>query len=610
MYRRVIWFSALVALVVAVSCSVAAATPTTVQLRVEGATSTIFEGRVTTDGHDVDGGDRTGLHPCDGTNAGAHPSPGPTVTATLADAGVPGGWHGTWNSGFSDFLIDAVAGENGSATSYWGTVRNFKPTDLGGCQEQVSAGDEVLFALGDIYAQRLLRLTGAMSAAPGETIKLMVTDGKTGDPVERATITGAPTPAITGADGSATIELTSLGVTRLKAAAPDSIRSNSLYVSVSPTGSSGVAQLPGASVRDSRAPLARITSPRHGATYRRGPRLLRGTARDDESGLTAVKLSLRRHVHGQQCRTWNAIRERFVGGGCGKKFFGIGSDSHWSYLLPSRLRPGRYILDVTASDRAANSETTFRQGQNRAIFYVRHSPRRSRTRASAARSGKVRVMVVGRTRTLAEARAVRAGTTVIRASGHRCKVGSSTPLAALIRTLRLSRTGYHVRDFGRCSSRSPSSSAQLFVDRVGSDRNARRDGWYYKVNDLAGSAGAADPAGIPGGRLRAGDRVLWLYCRFDVAAHSCQRSLRLTVSSTSLSLPASLGVTVRSFDDGGRARPVVGASVALGPVSSSTNRLGRAELRPPAAGRYLVEASSAGTIPAFPVSVEVVAPGA
>src|SRR5439155_15565406 len=107
---------------------------------------------------DVDGGDRMGLHPCDGTNAGAHPSPGPTVTATLADAGVPGGWHGTWNSGFSDFLIDAVAGENGSATSYWGTVRNFKPTDLGGCQEQVSAGDEVLFALGDIYAQRLLRL--------------------------------------------------------------------------------------------------------------------------------------------------------------------------------------------------------------------------------------------------------------------------------------------------------------------------------------------------------------------------------------------------------------------------------------------------------------------
>src|SRR5207249_3083235 len=109
--------------------------------------------------------------------------------------------------------------------------------------------------------------------------------------------------------------------------------------------------------------------------------------------------------------------------------------------------------------------------------------------------------------------------------------------------------------------------------------------------------------GIPGGGLRAGDRVLWLYCRFDVTAHSCQRSLQLAVSSPHLSLPATLGVTVRSFDDAGRGRPVAGATVTLGPLSAPTDRFGKAELRPPRAGRYLVQASTVGTIPAFPVPV-------
>src|SRR2546425_921530 len=81
-------FGICVCLIVLVWCSVALATPVTVQLRVEGATSTIFEGPVTTDGHAVDGQDGTGSHPCDGTNGGAHPSPGPTVTSSLADAQV------------------------------------------------------------------------------------------------------------------------------------------------------------------------------------------------------------------------------------------------------------------------------------------------------------------------------------------------------------------------------------------------------------------------------------------------------------------------------------------------------------------------------------------
>ena len=83
--------------------------PVTVNLRVEGSSSTIFEGPVTTDGKQIDKGD--GPHPCDGTNGGANPSPVPTMTAALDDAPVPAGWgaHGTRR--FQDFLVERIGSE-------------------------------------------------------------------------------------------------------------------------------------------------------------------------------------------------------------------------------------------------------------------------------------------------------------------------------------------------------------------------------------------------------------------------------------------------------------------------------------------------------------------
>ena len=58
---------------------------TFVPLRIEGKDGTIFEGPIFTRGHNVttpSGGD----HHCDGTNLGAHRTPGPTATSALADA--------------------------------------------------------------------------------------------------------------------------------------------------------------------------------------------------------------------------------------------------------------------------------------------------------------------------------------------------------------------------------------------------------------------------------------------------------------------------------------------------------------------------------------------
>ena len=56
-------------LVALLACATARAAPVTVNLRVEGATSTIFEGPVTTDGKVINKGD--GPHPCDGTTTPA-----------------------------------------------------------------------------------------------------------------------------------------------------------------------------------------------------------------------------------------------------------------------------------------------------------------------------------------------------------------------------------------------------------------------------------------------------------------------------------------------------------------------------------------------------------
>jgi hypothetical protein len=215
-------------------------------------------------------------------------------------------------------------------------------------------------------------------------------------------------------------------------------------------------------------------------------------------------------------------------------------------------------------------------------------------------------MVVGREGVLSPARSLRTNETAVRASGRRCRVGASTPLAALVRALRPTRLDYHVRDFGHCSPRRPGASGQLFVDRVGSDRNKGQNGWFYKVSQRAGSAGAADPSGPFGnGRLHEGARVLWFYCLFDVRASSCQRSLSLRPEARAGRAGGLLRVSVRGYDNDARPRGEQGVTVTLGSASALTDSGGKATLTLPARGTYLLEAAKPGTIPAFPVSVRV-----
>src|SRR3954466_14782798 len=87
----------------ALAAAPAPAAPVAVNLRVEGASKTTFEGSVTTDGHSVTTASG-GTHHCDGTNNGQPGGPGPTATAALDDASRLGGftWDGTYFASFDD----------------------------------------------------------------------------------------------------------------------------------------------------------------------------------------------------------------------------------------------------------------------------------------------------------------------------------------------------------------------------------------------------------------------------------------------------------------------------------------------------------------------------
>jgi hypothetical protein len=213
----------LAVLIVALACmaQAAVAAPVKVDVRVEGAKTTLFEKSVTTDGHAIDG------HPCDGTNGGANPTPGPTFTAALDDA-LAGKWSGTFSDQFSDFLVDSILNEKPAQPSFWGLYLNYKFAELGGCQQRIKAGDEVLFAVGNGDEKHELKLTGPKKATVGKAFKLKLVDGATGDAVDGAKVARQTVPA----SGVVKVKPKKAGKLTFKGRAPASIRSNAVTISV------------------------------------------------------------------------------------------------------------------------------------------------------------------------------------------------------------------------------------------------------------------------------------------------------------------------------------------------------------------------------------------
>jgi hypothetical protein len=344
MIRRTL---ALAGLIGVFACSAAGAAPVTVDLRVEGSTETFFEGPVTTDGHQIDG------HPCDGTNGGVNPTPGPTMFSALDDSGL--NWGRTWDDGFQDFFLNSIGPESNASdfSTFWSYFLNGKDPGKGGCQQQVAAGQQVLFAYGP-FGTPLLRLSAAPRAAVGEAVAVLVeeVDGSTGTavPSQGASVAGTTT----GVDGRAAPVFTEPGSYTFKATKADTIRSNSSTVCVYAPGSGGCGLDAPA---DDVAPDASISGLVNGRTYRRAPRTLRGHV-DEAGGIHQVYLRVRM-IDRRGCRWLSGRREVFSRPRtCDRaRFIRLGDSADWSYLLPLRLPAGaRYIVDVKALDRSLNRD--------------------------------------------------------------------------------------------------------------------------------------------------------------------------------------------------------------------------------------------------------------
>ena len=351
----------------------AGAAPAVVDLRVEGSATTPFEARVETDAKRVEQDGESRL--CDGTNAGANPSPGPTMTGALDDAAAVGGfdWEGTWHASFEDFFIDRIGPDRNSGTANWGLVLNWEQTERGGCQTRVGPGDELLFAY-DIFTKlHLLKLIAPRFAQVGEAFQVKVVDGATDESIAGAFIEGVAT----GPDGLATLTYDSAGLRTPKATRADSVRSNAAAICVyepdtdpcpppdpaAPPSQSPPTQPPPAEETgplEREPPLTRITHPRSGARYRRGPIVIRGRVRELGSGIDRVELAIRRR-RARRCSSWSDLRRRFARRGCERaQWFRVADAPRWTYRLPRRLGSGRYKISARSTDKAGNIGRTHR----------------------------------------------------------------------------------------------------------------------------------------------------------------------------------------------------------------------------------------------------------
>jgi hypothetical protein len=379
----------LAAVIAAVAATPALAAPVTVNLRIEGPTRTLFEGPVTTDVRPFQFTGDPVSHVCDGTAANMGPSttPSPTRGAALAAAAAqaPFTMTGSWFDSLGSPSFSEIAGENvafDTATNrYLVEYRSGTPSSLGACAEAVSTGDDVLFAYGT-GTEPLLKLNGPSTAAPGAPVTVKVTTWD-GSPVADASVEGHAS----GTDGAVVVgPYDARGNHDLKASKDGTIRSNRLRVCVT-DGSDGACGSTAASAcattgddglcgtKDKRAPRGRIASISEGQRFAKGkgPRSLSGTVAADPSGIADVRLRLTRNDHGR-CQTFDGRSERLVAlKRCGAKhgkWFSAGNRERWSYLLPARLGPGRYVLDVRARDRAGNVDALLQRTRTRVVFFV------------------------------------------------------------------------------------------------------------------------------------------------------------------------------------------------------------------------------------------------
>ncbi len=209
------------------------------------------------------------------------------------------------------------------------------------------------------------------------------------EPAEGVTVSVGTVHVTTGAGGVASITPAGAGSETLQATKAGDAPSRTLAICVhngndgncgttAPSGTQPTATpiatkapTPSAPYRGRFALVPHLSGIGDGAVYRRGhaPRLIAGSIAS-HSAVRSVTLTLRR-TYRRHCWAYDGVRQRLVRGACGRDVpLVVGHSDTFSYLLPFALPPGRYVLDVSASD-AAGNVVALARGTSRTVFVVR-----------------------------------------------------------------------------------------------------------------------------------------------------------------------------------------------------------------------------------------------
>jgi hypothetical protein len=375
---------ALALLALAVFGTTTALAGPTVTVRVEGETATLPATTVTL----------SAPEPVSGC-------PADSVAAAI-NLAVNGNWdHGEAFGGGG--FTDTILGETHEFTHNSDTWAEWVDDRWGSgiCKDLLSEGDEVLM-IADHEPEPTFGPTSfplvvsgiPASAQVGVPFSVHVDEVVVGPeapfgagtptPVAGVTLTGAGAIATpSDASGSATVTLTSPGNISLRATkAPDAPSLPFVVCThVANDGGCGSAQAPGSTsttgpssaavYKGPFAVVAKATGVADSHVYAQGhgPKVLSGTVLA-HTRLTSVSLRLRREFRGR-CYAYNGAGERFARARCGQaSFFKISTMPSFSYLLPAALAPGRYVLDIEATDAAGNT-TALARGTSRIVFFVR-----------------------------------------------------------------------------------------------------------------------------------------------------------------------------------------------------------------------------------------------
>jgi hypothetical protein len=329
------------------------------------------------------------------------------VPATALETAVGGDWDGAAYAVNRILTEDRPFGPAGS----WSFYINGKYSNDTVCTAPVADGDKVLFYWTNAYADagydEPVLLDATAAAVPGQAFAVKASETTTtfdGNgagtstiaPSAGTSVAGGTATVTTAADGSASVTVPggpyTLVATKANRA-PARVAGCATNGHDGFCGTTASATAPTTTTTTPAAPCvtkgddglcgspdkvvanAAITAVAEGRKFAagKGPRQLAGKVETDPSGIADVRLRLTRTV-GKACSTYDGKTEKFKTikkcGATHGVWFSVGAKQDFSYLLPSKLGKGRYVLDVQVVDKAGNKTAKLARGTSRVVFTV------------------------------------------------------------------------------------------------------------------------------------------------------------------------------------------------------------------------------------------------